>query len=587
VRAERDLMDEGVAELRVRLEEMGRELARVRQRLDGLEGAARAGPQVVLAAAADGNAEPISAAPLRLGGAPAGALPLLGRSLVVLGGAYLLRALTDARLVPELWGTVAGLLYAAAGLLFADRAGAGGRKVSAAFHGVTGLLIVHPLLWEATARFGLLAPGVCAALLLAFFALGLLVGWRRDLGTVSTASVLLAAATALGLLLRTHELVVFAVLLLLMAVMVEALAARDRWPGLRWAVALALDLAMLVLMVVGRRGGGPPEGYPALSSATLVLLGLGLSFVYVGASVRACVQRQPIGTFEVVQGTLALLLGYGGAAGVMSARGGSLLPLGVLALGLGAAGYSAAFAFLERRVESGRNFYAFSTFACAMTLAGAWTVFGGVTLVLALCVLTAAAALLGAAFGRMTLEVHSVLFFLTAGVVAGLFTHAAGGWLGMPGGVWPPLTALGGVVLLTGALAYVVLARARGHATAVALRRLPAAVGAVALVWSLGGAALVLLAGLVGAPGPAADAAGLAALRTGVLAAAAAGLAWSGRRPPLRELSWLVYPLLGIGALKLLAEDLPRGRPLTLFLAFALYGGALIAVPRLVRTPAD
>jgi len=143
---------------------------------------------------------------------------------------------------------------------------------------------------------------------------------------------------------------------------------------------------------------------------------------------------------------------------------------------------------------------------------------------------------------------------------------------------------LGGAVLLTGALAYVVLARARDHATAAALRRLPAAVGAAALVWSGGGAALVLLAGLVGAPGPAADGAGLAALRTGVLAAAAAGLAWSGRRPPLRELSWLVYPLLGIGALKLLAEDLPRGRPLTLFLAFALYGGALIAVPRFLRT---
>jgi hypothetical protein len=33
--------------------------------------------------------------------------------------------------------------------------------------------------------------------------------------------------------------------------------------------------------------------------------------------------------------------------------------------------------------------------------------------------------------------------------------------------------------------------------------------------------------------------------------------------------------------LKILAEDLPRSRPATLILTFALYGAALILVPRL------
>jgi hypothetical protein len=582
--ATRQLVDADLAELRLGLEEMGRELARVRQRLDRLEAASKGSPQSMLADGPEEKAEPIAAAERDVGGSPAGALPLLGRSLVVLGGAYLLRALTDGRLLPELWGTIAGLLYAAAWLVLADRAGAAGQKVSAAFHGVTGLLIVHPLIWEATARFGLLTPASSATLLLGFFALGLLVGWRREVGAISTASVLLAATAALGLLVRTHELVPFTVVLLLMAVGVEALAARDQWLGLRSVIALALDLAVLVLVVVGRHDGGPPEGYPALSSSTLVLLGLGLSFVYlVGASVRVCAQKQPVGTFEIVQGTLALLLGYGGAASVVAARGGSLLPLGVLGLALGGAAYATAFAFLERRLESGRNFYAFSTFGCTMALAGTGAVFGGTTLVLAFCAFAVTAALLGAVFERMTLKVHSVLFFLTAGVTAGLFTHAARGWLGEPGTAWPPLTVSGGAALLAGAVSYAVLARARGHATADTRRRLPAALDAAALVWCFCGAALVMLAGLVGAPGPAADSAGLAALRTGVLAAAAAGLAWTSRRGPLRELSWLVYPLLGMGALKLLAEDLPRGRPLTLFLAFALYGGTLIAVPRLLR----
>ena len=39
-------------------------------------------------------------------------------------------------------------------------------------------------------------------------------------------------------------------------------------------------------------------------------------------------------------------------------------------------------------------------------------------------------------------------------------------------------------------------------------------------------------------------------------------------------------------ALKLLAEDFPQGRPATLFLAFALCGGAFILAPRLLRKTA-
>ena len=51
----------------------------------------------------------------------------------------------------------------------------------------------------------------------------------------------------------------------------------------------------------------------------------------------------------------------------------------------------------------------------------------------------------------------------------------------------------------------------------------------------------------------------------------------------LREASWLVYPVLVLGGLKLLVEDFPAGRPLTLLIALALYGGALVLAPRLAR----
>jgi len=44
-----------------------------------------------------------------------------------------------------------------------------------------------------------------------------------------------------------------------------------------------------------------------------------------------------------------------------------------------------------------------------------------------------------------------------------------------------------------------------------------------------------------------------------------------------------VYALLAFGGLRLVLEDLPHGRPGTLFVSFALYGGALFATPRLLR----
>jgi hypothetical protein len=75
-------------------------------------------------------------------------------------------------------------------------------------------------------------------------------------------------------------------------------------------------------------------------------------------------------------------------------------------------------------------------------------------------------------------------------------------------------------------------------------------------------------------------------VRTAVWVAGALLLTWLGRREPWREAGWLVYPALAAIGLKILLEDLPRSRPATLFLAFALYGGALILVSRVRHRPA-
>jgi hypothetical protein len=75
----------------------------------------------------------------------------------------------------------------------------------------------------------------------------------------------------------------------------------------------------------------------------------------------------------------------------------------------------------------------------------------------------------------------------------------------------------------------------------------------------------------------------VATLRTAALSLLVVVLAWASRRRELPELGWLVYPLLAIGALKLVSEDLTQGNAASLCVSLVFYGSALIGGPRLLR----
>ena len=81
----------------------------------------------------------------------------------------------------------------------------------------------------------------------------------------------------------------------------------------------------------------------------------------------------------------------------------------------------------------------------------------------------------------------------------------------------------------------------------------------------------------------AADAGLAATMLTAVLAIVVVGLAWAAQRGSQPELGWLVYPLIALGGLKLLLQDVPHGRPATLVVSLALYGAVLILAPRFRR----
>jgi hypothetical protein len=104
------------------------------------------------------------------------------------------------------------------------------------------------------------------------------------------------------------------------------------------------------------------------------------------------------------------------------------------------------------------------------------------------------------------------------------------------------------------------------------------------IVWALGGAVLAGIVPIIaGTPGVDASAALLATVRTAVLAISSLVLAWLAGIDRFREASWLVYPVLLAGGIKLVVEDFARGEAATLFVGLAFYGGAVFIAPRLAR----
>ena len=123
-----------------------------------------------------------------------------------------------------------------------------------------------------------------------------------------------------------------------------------------------------------------------------------------------------------------------------------------------------------------------------------------------------------------------------------------------------------------------------GQTTLDLLHRLPRFTLLLLVTWTATGAFIAAIApSVVPALGSGLDPGPIAALRTTVIVAAALLLARARHEERFSTGSWLVYPLLAAVALKLLFEDLPRGRPSTLFVALGVFGVALIISPRLMR----
>jgi hypothetical protein len=503
-------------------------------------------------------------------------LGLLGRTSLVLAGAFLIRTFTESGSLPRVAGVALGLAYAAAWALAADRAGTGGRRLGAAYHAVASAMIAYPLLWETTTRFPVLAPAAAAGILLGITVLLMSVAWRQALEGIAWTVALAGLCTGFALMAATSAIPVFCTLFLLFAGATLVLGVRPEWRAFRWPAALAADAAILSMIILAASPGGSPVLARNLRTTAVLALALALVAVYLASFVgRALVHPRSVRAFEVAQ-TLAILpIGFGGALRAAHALGAGTGPLGLAALAMGLGCYVAAFTFVRREAEGSSDFRFLTSLALVLVLVAGPILLPAGWLTLELVLLGLASAALGWRFQRGSLLVHGAIYLTGAALASGLLEQTWRAFLAPSGSSFPRAALLALAALTAG---HVTLALRKAPGPGPWSLRLPCfLMGALGL---LGLAALAVSAAQALLPEPPSPGA-LAALRTAVLALAAVAAGALGRWVPTGDLGWLVHPLLGATTVKLLLQDLPQGRPLTLTLALTCFGAALLVAPRL------
>ena len=569
-------MDDRLARLEATVGQLCSTVKALEERVATLEGHQ---PAAAAAPAAGDPKAPGSlraARPARNPDDPIVILSLIGRLFLVLAGGFFLRAMTEAGLLISQAGIALAFAYGFAWLYLANRASQRQQATSAGFHAAAFAMVVFPLLVEATTRFQVLPPGGAAMGLALLTAALLWVAWRRRLAAAAWIAVVAALPTSVVLLLKTGEVLPFALQPVALGVATLWLGYELGWNGMRWLAAL---VANLVIVGVTLRALGPQA--PGVFLVALVLQWSLLAAYAAGFAIRTVVRRRAVGWFEVAQTIAVLVVIFGGAILLAGISGARAAAIGAVSLVLGSVCYALALVFFNRHEDPGHNVDFYSTLALVLVLAGAGFLLRAPTAGLLFALLAMLAAGLWARGGRLYMLLHSAVYLVAAVAASGALAYGARALATAPSGPW---TQPGGVLVavLGAGLACAGLAAARpapeGGAVAAGLRLVLNLACAWVVAGCITGWVAPFIAGLADGT---VDAGALATLRTTVLALGTLLVAWIGRHARFREWAWLVYPLLVVTGLKMVAQDFGQSRPATLFIALALYGAALILAPRL------
>jgi len=502
-----------------------------------------------------------------------GEIPTLGRAVLGMAGAFLLRAIAESGAVPQLPVLFVGIVYSALWMIWAARIRPANR-FACVIYAVTSALILAPMLAESSLRFHVLPDNLAAATLAAFVVMSLVLAWPQKQQFIPWVATLVGVFTAPVLLIGNQVVVPFAIALLVMALATEAAFCLGHRLSLRAVPALAADLSVLLLAYVMVLAGDAARGYPPVSTAMIVALSVAPLAIY-GSSiaVRAFALRQKITFFDVVQGIVALLL-----AALLTMRvthGAAAMWLGLLFLLLAMACYWGALArFAEEPYTRNRRISAI--WAAALMLAGTALLFSSDLRVSLLCLAAVATAAVYTRTAQLTLGLHASVYLAAAAASSPLPDYVKGALAGtLPAA--PRWTIAAAVI--SAAVCYAVGTRRESDRSS---RRMLWVVPA-ALVGFAGAALLVSAIAALAASRVELSASRLSVIRTIVICALALALGFLASRSRRRELGWLAYTALAVGSLKLVIEDLRFGNAASMMVSLLFYGMILILLPRLLR----
>jgi hypothetical protein len=573
-------MDERLLRLEARVDQLSGLVETLQVRLEALE-SPQARQTARRGTAADAPEAPPGALPPGAVPTPdvVGVLSLVGRLFIVLGGAFLLRALTENGTLAPGPGTLIGLAFAGLWFVAADRA-APHSPWSAGFHVLAAALVGFPLIFEAGTKFDVLGPEAAAVVLAGFAAVAFVVAWRRRQQSLAWIPTLGTLATTLALIAGTGQVVPFAVLLVALGTLTLWIGYSLDWVGLRWPVAAVANLVVAAL--TSRAIGAQAQDSATVTVAVQVLL----VAAYLGSiGIRTVFKGRNVVPFEVVQTAAMLLVGLAGATAVARATGSGVTLLGTMCLVFGVASYAVTVRFLSTDPPLPRNVFFYSSVGLVVVLVGSSLLWAADSRVVLWAALGVAGCAVWMRAGWLFPLLHGAVYTIAAGVAAGVFGYGLQAIFGQPAAPWvaPSWRHL---AVLAAALGAAWWASAdRDHAGG-RVARVPRVLIAGVLVWTAGGEVIGWLAPVVASgAGGTIDAGVLATLRTAVLSLAVLGIAVVGRAERFSEWAWFVYPLLVVIGLKMVTQDFPASRPSTLFVALALYGLALLVAPRLRRRP--
>jgi hypothetical protein len=505
-----------------------------------------------------------------------GTFTVLGKSLLGIGGAYLLRAIEQSTDLPKLGVAGFAILYAVIWLIFAARTPRD-RWFESSVFAFTSAVILAPMLWELTLDFKVLRPEAAAAVLGGFVAVASALAWKQDRAPVLPVAYLSSIAAAFALSLGTYSLLPFTAVILSIVALCEIGAVRNRRTGARMLAALAADGMIWAILFIYSGPGSSRTNYPPLGTLALLAPALLLFIILaISITVETVFLSKQISLFETAQTTIAFVLTALAFAWLDPS---GLVFLGWACMGLSVIVFVVCAQVFGKAGES-RNYVVFSWWAFALFVFGALLCWASTSQAILLAAGAVCATILGVRMKRPVLQYQGLLLLLVLLAVTGAARFASDCLAGpLPGRFSWSLLALA----ISAAICYAMQRPTMDETWPAQFLRLITVFLVVSAVGALLVEGLAFLIAIAITPG----AHHIALIRTGVICFLALILASSGRRWRRVELTRISYCLLGLVTLKLLVEDIRNPRLEFIAASIFLVAATLLVVPRLSHVPRE